>query len=284
MQPQQKGPFPKGRLVDMQGWKFGKLTVLSKAGNRPDGAPLWACLCECGELTLVASGNLRNGKTNSCGCVYRLSRQFTNFKHGASRHPLYSTWLGIMKRCYDPAYSLYSKYGGQGIGVVEQWRDEVTGPHRFIEDVLREIGPRPDDQHVFNVVDPTSDFGPGNVQWLPRGKGYSKPRSRKYTHDGQTLTLKEWATRLGLAYKTLGQRVREWGDDYDRIFNPTYGGHDLPPELERVKRNPHGGQRAVFRIPIKQPVAPEAPAPAPQRPVLPDLRSDPKSGGPSQDL
>ncbi len=50
------------------GLKFGKLTVLEmikldhKAGMR------CKCLCDCGEITIKESRNLKNGRTTSCGC------------------------------------------------------------------------------------------------------------------------------------------------------------------------------------------------------------------------
>jgi hypothetical protein len=55
------------------GQKFGKLTVIKKASNivgknREYGA--WECLCECGNIKIVATYHLNRGSVTSCGCLY----------------------------------------------------------------------------------------------------------------------------------------------------------------------------------------------------------------------
>jgi hypothetical protein len=51
------------------GQRFGRLTVQARAGNERGGGALWACLCDCGETTVVIAHNL--GYTKSCGCWRR---------------------------------------------------------------------------------------------------------------------------------------------------------------------------------------------------------------------
>lgn len=61
--------------VNLYGQKFGKLTVLDW-----EGAGKWLCQCECGNLILVQTDNLRNGNTKSCGCLQRERASEVNFK------------------------------------------------------------------------------------------------------------------------------------------------------------------------------------------------------------
>lgn len=52
--------------IDMTGQKFGRLTVIERAGSRrSDGASVWKCKCECGNEVLVARPNLIQGNTKS---------------------------------------------------------------------------------------------------------------------------------------------------------------------------------------------------------------------------
>lgn len=51
----------------MIGQKFGKLTVLERAGSDKQRCALWRCWCDCGNVTIVRGANLRNGHTQSCG-------------------------------------------------------------------------------------------------------------------------------------------------------------------------------------------------------------------------
>lgn len=57
-----------GKLVDLTGQKFGRLTVLRKDFSKKEGHAYWICQCECGNIISVRSNNLKNGNTNSCGC------------------------------------------------------------------------------------------------------------------------------------------------------------------------------------------------------------------------
>ena len=57
-----------GVFKDITGMKFGKLTVLQRTGTTNNGRALWLCKCDCGNITYVTSSNLKNNKTNSCGC------------------------------------------------------------------------------------------------------------------------------------------------------------------------------------------------------------------------
>jgi len=62
-------------MKDLTGKRFGKLTVVRRAEKRKEREqPKWECICDCGNRTEVFTGNLVNGLTKSCGCLYRESR------------------------------------------------------------------------------------------------------------------------------------------------------------------------------------------------------------------
>lgn len=58
------------KRIDLTGQKFGKLTVIQYSHTvRPRGIAFFLCKCDCGNITTVASGHLRSGHTQSCGCL-----------------------------------------------------------------------------------------------------------------------------------------------------------------------------------------------------------------------
>ena len=59
------------KMIDMIGKKIGRLTVIERGPNNAQGKAHWKCLCDCGKIVLVSGTNLRNGKTQSCGCLQR---------------------------------------------------------------------------------------------------------------------------------------------------------------------------------------------------------------------
>lgn len=55
------------KAIDILGRKFSFLTVIEKHGSK-DNKMYWKCKCDCGNTTIAAGRELRNGHTKSCGC------------------------------------------------------------------------------------------------------------------------------------------------------------------------------------------------------------------------
>ena len=54
------------------GETYHNLKVIERIGTRPNKTPIWKCECTlCGSITSVSSEHLRDGSTNSCGCLRR---------------------------------------------------------------------------------------------------------------------------------------------------------------------------------------------------------------------
>ena len=67
-----------GKLIDLTGQKFGKLTVLGRAEdyvspNTGKRTTVWLCKCDCGnpEIKKIMGGRLKNGQSKSCGCLQK---------------------------------------------------------------------------------------------------------------------------------------------------------------------------------------------------------------------
>ncbi len=57
--------------INMIGKKFGRLEVLNKEKSNKRGLAMWKCKCDCGNIVIVAGSSLRNGYTQSCGCLQK---------------------------------------------------------------------------------------------------------------------------------------------------------------------------------------------------------------------
>lgn len=55
---------------DLVGQRFGRLMVIEDTYKRKFGSVIWKCLCDCGKITEVMATNLKNGSTQSCGCLH----------------------------------------------------------------------------------------------------------------------------------------------------------------------------------------------------------------------
>jgi hypothetical protein len=109
-----------GRFIDITGKRFGRLVVREVATPKSVKPVKWLCDCDCGNSSVVASQELREGHTISCGCwVHEFVR--ANHIHGKSRTRIYWVWNAMVNRCNNRKVKQYSDYGGRGIRVCQRW-------------------------------------------------------------------------------------------------------------------------------------------------------------------
>ena len=61
-----------GKIKDLTGQKFGRLTVIKLDSNRSSNGQIkWICQCECGNQKSIIGNNLTHGLTLSCGCLHK---------------------------------------------------------------------------------------------------------------------------------------------------------------------------------------------------------------------
>ena len=56
-------------IKDLKGQRFGRLTVVGLYEEQIGGNVKWNCLCDCGNITIGRSCDLRSGQKQSCGCL-----------------------------------------------------------------------------------------------------------------------------------------------------------------------------------------------------------------------
>lgn len=57
------------KKIDLTGQRFGKLIVIKESPERKNGRICWECRCDCGNTVVVKGLSLKNGDTQSCGCL-----------------------------------------------------------------------------------------------------------------------------------------------------------------------------------------------------------------------
>ncbi len=177
------------RFKDLTGRKFGRLTAVAFAGSI-SGRYCWHCQCDCGAVSIVRAGRLLSKQTVSCGCYGRTQ----HVKHGCSNGGAeYRIWKHIKDRCCNPNDGAYKNYGGRGIQVCDRWL-------RSFENFIADMGPRPSRCHSIERKDNNKGYEPSNCCWATRAQqSRNKRNNRWFTHDGQTMTLSEWARHLQMS-------------------------------------------------------------------------------------
>lgn len=190
------------------GNKYGLLTVIERCGTKPNGRKsesAWLCHCGCGRQKVVARSALIKGLTRSCGCLHekwvRGTRKHGHAKKGANTVE-YRTWASIIARCYNPKHKDFRSYGGRGIGVCREWRDNSAVFLAF-------MGPRPSAQHSIERIDCDGDYEPSNCKWATtREQSRNRRNNRWVTVGDQTLLIGDWAEKIGLDKSTIYLRIR----------------------------------------------------------------------------
>lgn len=161
------------KLIDLTGQKFGKWTVLERSSNDRNGNLRWLCRCDCGREKIVCGKSLRSG--NSKGCRSCFVKNILT-KHGQWRTRLYRVWQGMIQRCEYPNHKGYKYYGGRGIRVCPEWREDFAAFKKWaLEHGYRDI---PNISHgkrlSIDRIDSDGDYAPKNCQFLTRSENSSK--------------------------------------------------------------------------------------------------------------
>lgn len=114
--------------VAKQGQKFGHLTITRLVEEKEDSSKnIYECLCDCGKVVNVRWSTLRDGYTKSCGHLKQHNGENNpNYKHGGCGDNLYNSYRAMKDRCYNPNYHHYERYGGRGIIVCDEWKNNYA--------------------------------------------------------------------------------------------------------------------------------------------------------------
>ena len=206
--------LPKYLRFDLTGQPFGRWTVTAYAGSSSRGMSLWHCVCACGALAIVRSGNLKNGHTQSCGCFNKERQAELHFQHGLTDTFEHRCWQNMIRRCEDIHLDCYKNYGGRGIAVCERWRSSFLA---FIEDV----GMAPSHDHSIERIDNNGDYELKNCRWAtPREQSRNKRNNIWLTLNGRTECLQDWAREIGIDARTLRSRMKSGWSDEDTLLMP----------------------------------------------------------------
>jgi hypothetical protein len=205
------------RFEDLTGNRYGRLVALRREPS--ERYTKWACQCDCGNLKTVQAVSLKNGDTQSCGCLFRerASKRFKGRKdritHGLSRSPEYRVWASMLERCRNPNTVGYPRYGGRGIKVCERWDS--------FDNFIADMGRRPSGDYSIEREDNDGNYEPSNCRWATREEqAYNRTKTILIDYRGAKITTLEASKISGLSTNIVKTRWFKGWSAEDIIHRP----------------------------------------------------------------
>jgi hypothetical protein len=175
----------------MVGMRFGALTVLSEIKERDkNNFILYLCRCDCGNQKAILGSSMRDGRTQSCGCLHSLAVT----KHGMDGTPIYRTWIGMKTRCLNPKSPIYHQYGGRGISICQRWLENF-------DNFLADMGNRPDGMSI-DRIDVDGNYEPSNCRWAtPVEQANNRRNNKIFNLNGKPYTAAQYSKEFNISYK-----------------------------------------------------------------------------------
>ena len=188
----------------LKGQQFNNLTVISlhhKKKNKKYFFEFYLCKCKCGNEVVVYKNDIKNGHTKSCGCLRGRTK-----KHGLLNTRLYHIWQSMKARCFSNYYKNYSCYGGRGITVCEEWKNDFM---QFYEWAIKN-GYK--ENLTIDRIDVNGNYEPSNCRFITiKEQNRNKRNNVKIYYNGQEKCISEWAELFGIKKGLLyGRLKRGW--------------------------------------------------------------------------
>jgi hypothetical protein len=90
--------------------------------------------------------------------------------------PEYRIWADLKNKCMNPKHQEYSKYGGAGVTICDEWSQSFSA-------FYRDMGSRPSVSHVLRRYDNGQPFCVANCRWIKTRSRVPKSQRHEVMRD-----------------------------------------------------------------------------------------------------
>lgn len=118
---------------------------------------------------------------------------------------LYGIWQGMLNRCRNPNRERYSRYGGRGIVVCDEWKDFSVFQEWALSNGYEE-------KLSIDRINPDGDYCPSNCRWVDeKTQANNKTTNHIIEVNGERHNISEWSNITGIKKGTIQSRlIRGW--------------------------------------------------------------------------
>lgn len=148
-------------------------------------------------------------------------------KHGLTGTRIYRIWSNMKRRCFNPNAEHYNRYGGRGITVCDEWKNDFMSFYNW----SMENGYQED--LTIDRIDNDGNYEPLNCRWATNKEQENNRGSFNInvTYKGKTQTLMQWSEEIGIPFPTLRYRIVDSNWPIEDAFTIGIG---------EINRNPNG--------------------------------------------
>lgn len=116
----------------------------------------------------------------------------SKWHHGKGTR-LYRIWQAMKTRCYNPNFAYFKRYGGRGITVCDEWREDFPAFREWA------LAHGYDDALTIDRIDTGKGYYPENCRWATyKAQANNTRRNVLLTINGETGTVAQMCEKYGI--------------------------------------------------------------------------------------
>ena len=196
----EKIKMSKSKLLE-KGQKFGELVIIKLHHKKQyidkkgviRNREYYLCQCDCGNIKVIEKSQLTTGHTKSCGCLQKKITSKKHKTHGLSKNKIYFIWCSMKDRCYRQNSNDYLNYGGRGITICDEWKNDFKTFYQWAINNGYKEG------LTIERINVNDNYKPSNCTWIENAlQSKNKTNSHYLTYNDKTQIIEDWAKEMKL--------------------------------------------------------------------------------------
>ena len=234
------------KKIDLTGQRFGRLLVIREAG-RKNGHVAWLCKCDCGNEVVINGAYLRNGKSQSCGCLVVDLVTERNTLHGywKSHGRLMTSIRNHIQFIRNATLSNHKYY--KHLRIPAKYLG-VEGQIRFVKELVKrfpkecELYERDKSLQVDKDYSKEPVFAPWTITFMSAKDNINQRDCTTRLPDGTSLAM--FCASIGIETYEYGSITRKYGR-IQAMWEKAYKPH---PELMQALKDDTDGQSRLLEM------------------------------------